>query len=142
MLRVLFAHLLVFLAAPIAAIGAVLLVARAAGRLTRWHSASGGSDWMFSMPLGGTGWQISSALARAVAVFGVDRLIFSLLSVEPTLFAAAVLVLILSGWDIHQLRLGTRAPLSPPPQAIAALRFKIAAGFVASVAAALLFLRA
>ena len=140
MLRLFLAHFLSLLATPLAAIGAVMLLARVAGRLTRWHSTSGGSGWMFSMPLGGPGWQISSTLVRAVAVFGIARLIFSLLSVKPTLFAVAAPTVILLSWDIHQFRLGTRS-LSPPPQAVAALRLKIVAGLLASAAVGLLFLR-
>jgi hypothetical protein len=141
MLRLLLAHVLSLLATPVAAIGAVMLLARAAGRLTRWHSAAGGSDLMFSMPLGGTGWQIGSALVRGVAVFGIASLIFGLLSVKPTVFAVAALTLILASWDVHLFRLGTRPPLSPRPQTVAALRLKIVAGLLASAAMGLLFLR-
>src|SRR6266540_3789423 len=140
--RLLLAHIISALAAPLAAIGGVLLLGRAAGRWTRWRNADGSPGWMVSMPLGGLGWQFSSAVARAAAAFGAMRLVFWILALRPTVYAAAYAIFILTAWDVHRLRFMQRPPLEPPARALSVMRFKIGAGLIASAAAATLFLRA
>ena len=141
--RLLVAHILAALAAPVAAFGGGLLLGRAAGRLTRWRNPDGSpGGWMVSMPLGGFGWQVSSVVARAAAAFAAMRLVFWILAVQPTVYAAAYPILILAAWDVQRLRLMQRPPLQPPAQALAVGRFRIGAGLIASAAAAILFLRA
>jgi hypothetical protein len=139
-MRVVLAHLLALLAAPIGAVIGVLLLAKLAGRLTRWHSASDGSSWMFSMPVGGFGWQVGSTAVRAISAFGAARLAFALLGVQPTLYLAVAVVLMLLVWDVRRLRFIQRPPLSPPAEAISVLRFKIGVGLVASSMAGFIFL--
>ena len=138
-MRVLLAHLLALLAAPLGATIGVLLLAKGAGRLMRLHSLTDGSSWMFSMPVGGFAWQIGSAVVRALSAFGAARIAFALFAVPPTRYVAAVVVLMLLAWDVFQLRLVTRPWLSPPPP-VAGFRRKIGAGLVASSAVAFLFL--
>jgi hypothetical protein len=139
--RLLVAHILSVIVAPAAAFGGVLLLAWAGRRLTRWHNADGSPGWMVSMPLGGFGWQVSVALARAVAAFGAMRFIFWVLDVPPTTYAAAYLILVLAAWDLYRLRFMQRPPLVPPARALAVMRFKIGAGLLVSAVTALLFLR-
>ncbi len=133
------AHVLALLAAPVAALGGTLLLAKVAGRLMRWRSADGGSEFMFSMPIGGIGWQFVSALERAIAAFGAARLVFWILSTPPTLYMAAALIALFLWWDVGRLLLATRPPMSPPAQAVQVLRLEILAGFVASLAGGILF---
>ena len=139
-MRLFLAHLVALLVAPLGATLGVLLLARVAGRLTRWHSVPDDSGWMFSIPMGGFSWQIGSALVRAVGAFGVARIVFALFAVPPTLYVAAAVVLMLLAWDVFHLRLVLRPSLSPPPHVVAGFRSKLGAGLVASSAAAFLFL--
>jgi len=138
-MRLVLAHLLALLAAPFGATLGVLVLAKIAGRLTRWHSVPDDSGWMFSMPMGGLPWHIGSAAVRALGAFGAARLVFAALSVPPTLYIAAAVLLVLLGWDVFQLRLGVRTSFSLPPQVISGFRRKISTGFVASSVAAFLF---
>jgi len=139
-MRLALAHLLALLAAPLGATLGVLLLAKLAGRLRRWHSVPDDSGWMFSMPMGGFVWQIGSAVVRALGAFGAARIAFAVLGVPPTLYIAAAVVLVLLAWDVFQFRLALRPSLSPRSQVVSAFRRKIGTGFVASSAAALLFL--
>jgi len=139
--QVLLAYILSLLIAPLAAIGGVLLLAQVGRRLTRWRNADGSPGWMLSMPVGGAGWQVSSAIARAIAAFGAMRLIFWILGVPPTAYAAGFLLLILAAWDVHRLRFMQRPTLAAPESALAVARFKVGAGLIASVVAAIVFLR-
>jgi hypothetical protein len=129
---------LALLAAPIGAIFGVLLLAKGTGRLRRGYGDTPGS-WMVSIPLGGVGWQISSAVTRAVAAFGVARLAFALLAVRPTVFPAAAVVLMLLAWDMHRLRF-LKPPLAPPASAVHLMRLQVGIGFLASSLGALLLL--
>lgn len=140
-MRVVLAHLLALLAAPLGAIIGVFLLAKGAGRLTRWHSVPDDSGWMFSIRMGGLSWEIGSALVRALGAFGVARAVFAFLAVRPTLYVAAAVVLMLLAWDVFQLRLAYRTSFSPPPQLVSGFRRKVGAGFVTSLVAALLFLQ-
>ena len=142
MVRPLIAHALALFVAPAAALGSVLVLAEIAGRLTRWHSTAGGSAFMFSMPVGGFGWQVSLSLGRAIAAFGAARLVFWLFHTPPTVYLATALIVMFVWWDIGRFRQATRPPLRPPPLAIQVLRFKVAAGVLASLTAAILFTRA
>src|SRR5204862_7275739 len=92
-MRVLLAHLLALLAAPLGATIGGLLLAKGAGRLMRLHSLTDGSSWMFSMPGGGFAWQIGSAVVRALSAFGAARLACALSAGPPTRYVAAVVVL-------------------------------------------------
>ena len=92
------------------------------------------------MPMGGFVWQIGSAVVRALGAFGAARIAFAVLGVPPTLYIAAAVVLVLLAWDVFQFRLALRPSLSPRSQVVSAFRRKIGTGFVASSAAALLFL--
>ena|SRR5882762_4889149 len=139
--QVLLAYILSLLIAPLAAIGGVLLLAQVGRRLTRWRNADGSPGWMLSVPVGGAGWQVSSAIARAIAAFGAMRLIFWILGVPPTAYAAGFLLLILAAWDVHRLRFMQRPTLAAPESALAVARFKVGAGLIASVVAAIVFLR-
>jgi len=141
MVRLLIAHALALFVAPAAALGSVLVLAQIAGRLTRWHSTAGGSGFMFSMPVGGFGWQVSLSLGRAMAAFGAARLLFWLFQTPPTVYMATALIVMFVWWDIGRFRQATRPPLRPPPLAIQVLRFKVAAGVLASLTAAILFTR-
>jgi len=139
-MRLVLAHLLALLAAPIGAAVGVLGLAKAAGRLTTCRDASSGSSWMYSMPMGGRIWQTISVLARALAAFGVSRIAFALLGVQPTAYFAGAVVLILLAWDVWRLRLLTRAPaLSPPVERLTVERFKIGVGLLTSSLVAYLF---
>ena len=140
-IRVVLAYILSLLIAPLAAIGGVLLLAQAGRRLTRWRNLDGSPGWIVSMPVGGAGWQVSSATARAVAAFGAMRLIFWILGVPPTPYAAGFLLLILVAWDVYRLRFMQRPTLAAPESALAVARFKVGAVFIASVLAAIVFLR-
>ncbi len=140
-MRFVLANMLALLAAPIGAAVGVLGLAKAAGRLTTWRDASGGSSWMYSMPMGGGIWQTISVLARALAAFGVSRIAFAVLAVRPTAYFAGAVVLILLAWDVWRLRLLRRAPaLSPPPELVTVERFKIGMGLLTSLLVAYLFL--
>jgi|ERR1041385_6374064 hypothetical protein len=139
-MRLVLAHLLALLAAPLGATLGVLLLTKVAGRLTRWHSVPDDSGWMFSMPMGGLPWQIGSAVVRALGAFGAARLVYAALSVPPTLYIAAAVLLLLLGWDVFQLRLAVRPSLSPPPQVVSGFRRRIGTGFVASSVVAFLFI--
>ena len=141
MVKLVVAHILALLLAPIAATASVLLLAQLAGRLTRWHSATGGSEFMFSMPIGGLGWQVSSAIGRAAAAFGVARLVFWLFGVAPTAYMAAALIILFVLWDLSRFRQATRPPLRPPTQAVQVLWMKVVAGLIASLSAGILFIR-
>ena len=142
MVRPLIAHALALIVAAAAALGSVLVLTQLAGRLTRWRSTAGGSGFMFSMPVGGFGWQVSLSLGRAIAAFGAARLVFWLFDTPPTVYMATALIVMLLWWDIGRFRQATRPPLRPPPLAIQVLRFKVAAGVLASLAGAILFTRA
>src|SRR6266516_6146191 len=111
-MRLVLAHLLALLAAPLGGIIGVLLLAKGAGRLMRWHSAPDDSSWMFSIRMGGPLWPIASALVRALGAFGAARIAFALFAVPPTLYVAAVVVLMLLAWDVLQLRFVIRPSLS------------------------------
>jgi len=139
-MRIVLAFVLSILLCPVAALAGVALLARASGRLTRWHSEGGGSEFMFSMPVGGFGWQVISAFTRALAVFGVARLVFWLLGVPPSAYCTVVLILMLFVWDVHRWRTFVRPTLSSPPRAIAVAQFKVGVGLAASIMAGLLFL--
>jgi hypothetical protein len=139
--EVVLAYILSLLIAPLAAIGGVLLLAQVGRRLTRWRNADGSPGWMVSMPVGGAGWQVSSAIARAIAAFGAMRHIFWILGVPPRAYAAGFLLLILAAWDVHRLRFMQRPTLAAPESALAVARFKVGAGLIASVLGAIVFLR-
>jgi hypothetical protein len=96
---------------------------------------------MFSMPVGGFGWQVNLSLGRAIAAFGATRLVFWLFHEPPTVYIATALIVMFVWWDIGRFRQATRPPLRPPPLAIQVLRFKVAAGVLASLAAAIFFTR-
>ena len=140
-MRLVLAHLLALLVAPLGATLGVLLLAKATGRLTRWHSVPEDSGWMLSMPMGGFPWQVGSAVMRAFSAFGPARIALALFGAPLTLYVAAAVVLMLLAWDVFQLRLALRPAFSPPPQVLSGLRRKLVAGFVASSAAAFLFLQ-
>src|SRR5260370_31547807 len=133
------AHFLALLAAPVGATISVLVLAKAAGRLIRWRSATDDSSWMVDLPMGGLLWQIGSAFVRALGAFGAARAVFALFAISPTLYVAAAVVLMLFAWDVLQLRFVHGPSLSPPAQVVACLRRKIAVGLVASSAPAVLF---
>lgn len=138
------AYALALLAAPFGATGAVLGLAKGAGRLTRWHSETNDSSWMMSMPLGGFSWQIITAVTRALGAFAAARLILALFAVRPTLYVAAGVVLMLLAWDVYWLRFVSKPSwrTRPPPEMVRALQFKVEVGMAASLLAALVFLRA
>ena len=140
-MRLVLADLLALLVAPLGATLGVLLLAKAAGRLTRWHSVPDDSGWMLSMPMGGFPWQVGSAVVRALSAFGAARIALALFGAPLTLYVAAAVVVMLLAWDVFQLRLALRPSFSPPPQVTSGLRRKTLAGFVASSAAAFLFLQ-
>jgi len=135
------AHVLAFIMAPVAGFAVVLLLAQAAGRLTRWRSANAGSGWMVSMPIGGFGWQVSSVFARAIGCFGMARIVFWLFGVTPTAYVAVFLALLLLAWDVSRFRSVTKPPMQPSPATFSVLRFKTAAGLLSSVTLAVWFLR-
>ena len=141
MVRLFAATLLSLILAPLAGLGGVLLLARGTRRLTVWRTEPGGSPSGFvSMPIGGYGWQFSSAFARGLAAFGAMRIVFFALAVRPHVYAAIGVVILFALWDVYQFRFMKRPTLAAPTRAVAVARFKIGAGAVASVLASLLFL--
>ena len=144
-MRQIIGSLAALVAAVLGGTAAPLVAAWATGRLDLWRNAPGQTFffiWSVRADPGfkGTLWEIVAALARAIGAFGAARLTLALFVLRPTVLVAVALVLVLVGWDVWNLYLHRRAPISVPSQIRSLQMVQATARVLASIAIAPLFL--
>src|SRR6266540_2123334 len=140
-MRLLLAFVLGLPAAAVGGTGAVLLVAKATGRLERLRYAGERSLVFDIRSVADLRWQLLSSVARACGAFAAARLLFAVAHISPTPSFAITVVLIFVAWDSWKFYLASQSPYSFPAPLKTALWFGVAVRLLASSAVAFLFLR-